>query len=39
VINEILEKAGCEPVNNDSEFIEKAEEAALSCRYRPVELC
>jgi len=39
VINEILEKAGYEPVNNDLEFIEKAEEVALTCGYRPVELC
>ncbi len=39
VINEILEKAGSNPVNNEVEFVEKAEEVALTCGYRPVELC
>jgi len=39
VINEILEKAGLEPVNNDTEFVKRAEQAALTCGYRPVELC
>jgi hypothetical protein len=39
VINEILEKAGYESVNNDLEFVKKAEEVALTCGYRPVELC
>jgi len=39
VINEILVKAGLEPVNDDMEFIKKAEELALSCGYRPIELC
>jgi polyhydroxyalkanoate synthesis regulator phasin len=39
VINEILEKAGFEPVNDDIEFIKRAEEIALICRYRPIELC
>jgi len=39
VINEILEKAGYEPVNNDIEFVRKAEEIALACGYKPVELC
>lgn len=39
VINEILVKAGLKPVNNDIEFIKKAEEAALSCGYKPIELC
>jgi len=39
VINEILEKADCEPVNNYMEFIRKAEEVALTCGYRPIELC
>jgi len=39
VINEILEKAGLEQVNNDIEFVKKAEEVALTCGYRPVELC
>lgn len=39
VINEILEKAGCEPVTDDMEFVKKAEEVALTCGYRPVELC
>jgi hypothetical protein len=39
VINEILEKAGDEPVNNELEFVQKAEEVALTCGRRPVELC
>ena len=39
VINEILTKAGLEPVNDDMEFIRKAEEIALACGYRPIELC
>ena len=39
VINEILIKAGLEPVNDDMEFIRKAEEIALACGYRPIELC
>jgi hypothetical protein len=39
VINEILVKAGSKPVNDDIEFIKKAEEVALACGYRPIELC
>jgi len=39
VINEILVKAGFKPVNDDIEFIKKAEEVALACEYRPIELC
>lgn len=39
VINEILVKAGLEPVNDNIEFIKRAEEVALSCGYRPIELC
>ncbi len=39
VINEISVKAGLEPVNDDMEFIKKAEETALACNYRPIELC
>jgi hypothetical protein len=39
VINEILEKAGCGPVNDDMEFVRRTEEIALACGYRPVELC
>jgi len=39
VINEILVKAGCKPVNKDMEFVKKAEEVALTCGYRPIELC
>ncbi|MBS7621677.1 hypothetical protein KEJ32_06165 [Candidatus Bathyarchaeota archaeon] len=38
-INEILVKAGLEPVNDDMEFIKKAEEIALQCGYKPIELC
>jgi len=39
VINEILVKAGLKPVKDDMEFIRKAEEVALACGYRPIELC
>jgi len=39
VVNEILIKAGLKPVNDDIEFIKKAEEVALTCGYRPIELC
>ena len=39
VINEILEKASFESVNNDLEFVKKTEEIALVCGYRPVDLC
>jgi len=39
VVNEILVKAGLEPVEDDVEFIRKAEQVAISCGYRPIELC
>jgi len=39
VINEILVKAGLEPVNDDMKFIRKAEEVAKACGYKPIELC
>jgi hypothetical protein len=39
VINEILVRTGLNPVNDDVEFIRKAEEVALACGYRPIELC
>jgi hypothetical protein len=39
VINEILVKAGLKPINDNIEFIRKAEEVALACGYRPIELC
>ena len=39
VINEILVKAGLQPVYDDLKFIKKAEEVALACGYRPIELC
>jgi len=39
VINEIMIKAGLEPVDDDIEFVRKAEEIALKCGYRPIELC
>ena len=39
VINEILVKAGLEPVNDNIKFIKKAEEVALASGYRPIELC
>lgn len=39
VINGILVKAGMEPVEDDLEFVERAEEVARSCGHRPIELC
>jgi len=39
VINEILEKAGEKPVNDDLNFVEKVREIGLKCNYRPIELC
>jgi len=39
VINEILKKADFKPVNDDIEFVKKAEEIAIECGYRPIELC
>jgi predicted regulator of amino acid metabolism with ACT domain len=39
VVNEILVKAELKPVNEDIEFIRKAEEVALACGYRLIELC
>jgi hypothetical protein len=39
VVNEMLGKAGYEPVNDNLDFVKKAEEIALTCGYRPVELC
>lgn len=39
VVNGILAEAGCEPVEEDLRFIKTAEQVALSCGYRPIELC
>jgi hypothetical protein len=39
VINEILVKACLEPVNDDIKFVRKAEQVALACGYKPIELC
>jgi SepF-like predicted cell division protein (DUF552 family) len=39
VINGILVKAGLEAVEDDMEFISKAEQIALSCGYRSIKLC
>ncbi len=39
VINEILESAGIQTVNDDFEFIRTVEEIAKICKYRPIELC
>ncbi|MEM3444816.1 MAG: hypothetical protein QW115_02450 [Thermoplasmata archaeon] len=39
VINEILVKAGMEPVEEHFAFIRKCEEIARACGYRPIELC
>jgi hypothetical protein len=32
-------EASREPINDDMEFVKKAEEVALTCGYRPIELC
>jgi hypothetical protein len=39
VVNGILVKAGLEPVEDDIEFVKRAEQIALACGYRPIELC
>ena len=39
VINGILEEAGLEPVNDDLEFVKRAEDLALKSGYKPIELC
>jgi hypothetical protein len=39
VVNNILVKAGLEPVEDDIEFVKRAEQIALACGYRPIELC
>ena len=39
VVNEILGKAGLQPVYDDAVFVRKAEEIALTCGYKPIELC
>jgi hypothetical protein len=39
VVNDILMKAGLEPVEDDIEFVKRAEQVALACGYRPIELC
>lgn len=39
VVNEILEKSGFKPVHEALEFVKKTEEMALTCGYRPIELC
>jgi hypothetical protein len=39
VVNEILVRAGLEPINDNIKFIKRAEEIALACGYRAIELC
>ena len=39
VINEILERSGNNPVNDNLEFVKKTEQIALTCGYKPIELC
>jgi hypothetical protein len=34
-----LVKAGLESVEDDMEFIKRTEQLAISCGYRPIELC
>ncbi|MEM4245999.1 MAG: hypothetical protein QW390_01745 [Candidatus Bathyarchaeia archaeon] len=39
VINGIFEEAGLDPVNDDIEFVRKAEFLSRECGYKPIELC
>ena len=39
VLNEILKKAGLEPIEDNMDFVKKVEEIALTCGYRPIEVC
>jgi hypothetical protein len=39
VVNDILMKASLESVEDDIEFVKRAEQVAMSCSYRPIELC
>ena len=39
VVNEILTEGGLEPVEDDIEFVNVAEQIALACGYRLIELC
>jgi hypothetical protein len=39
VVNGILVKAGLEPVEDNIQFVKRAEQIAISCGYRPIELC
>ena len=39
VINEIFEKAGARPVQDDLAFVKTVERIAPQCGYRPIELC
>jgi hypothetical protein len=39
VVNDILMKAGLESVEDDMKFIKRTEQLAISCDYRPIELC
>jgi hypothetical protein len=39
VVNDILVKAGLESVEDDMKFIKRTEQLAISCGYRPIELC
>jgi len=39
VINGILKEAGQQPIDDNLEFVKKAEEVAANTGYRPIELC
>ena len=39
VINEIFEKSNLRPINDNMDFVTKLEKYALSCGFRPIELC
>jgi predicted regulator of amino acid metabolism with ACT domain len=39
VVNGILVKTSLEPVEDNIEFIRKAEQVAILCGYRLIELC
>jgi len=39
VINGILEEAGLKSISDDLDFVKRAEDLALTCGYKPIELC
>jgi len=39
VINGILEEASLKSISDDLDFVKRAEDLALTCGYKPIELC